>query len=171
MKDKFSDPVVPALASAESDPTTKIAPAAKTNLNSNQERDVLDESVRLHEVPINSLPKCARCGSLLRPGVVWFGEELPQDTMGEIDDLITQAPKIDLIMVIGTSASVYPAAGHVEVARSKGASVAVINTDDDVLTTMALQHVDWFFPGDAAVLLPELLRPVIGEMADTEEQS
>jgi len=47
---------------------------------------------------------------LLRPGVVWFGETLPEDTIEEVDSWIDQG-KIDLMLVIGTTATVYPAAG------------------------------------------------------------
>ena len=47
---------------------------------------------------------------LLRPGVVWFGEPLPENTLQEIDAWIDQA-KVDLMLVIGTTARVYPAAG------------------------------------------------------------
>lgn len=63
-------------------------------------------------------------------------------------------------MVIGTSAEVYPAAGYVEIARSKGARVAVVNVQDD--THVELQNGDYIFRGDAAIILPELFAPMIG---------
>ena len=51
---------------------------------------------------------CERCGGLVRPDVVWFGETLPQDAIGEA----TQAAALaDVYLSVGTSAVVYPAAG------------------------------------------------------------
>jgi NAD+-dependent protein deacetylase sirtuin 5 len=52
-------------------------------------------------IPIEALPKCAKCGSLARPGVVWFGEGIP--LLDEIEKLVEQA---DLCLVIGTSSTV-----------------------------------------------------------------
>ena len=59
-------------------------------------------------------PRCA-CGALLRPDVVWFGEMLPSGAMERAAELIRDA---DLLLVIGTSGIVYPAAGLVAVHRS-----------------------------------------------------
>lgn len=53
------------------------------------------------QIPVEELPKCAECGSLARPGVVWFGEGIP--LLPEIEELIEQA---DLCLVVGTSSTV-----------------------------------------------------------------
>ena len=53
------------------------------------------------QIPTEELPKCAECGSLARPGVVWFGEEIP--LLQKIDMLVEQA---DLCLVVGTSSTV-----------------------------------------------------------------
>ncbi len=74
----------------------------------------------------------------------------------------------DLIMVIGTSANVYPAAGYVDIARGKGARVAVINMDRNDAPAGGLDAQDWFFEGDAAQTVPELLKSVIGEIKTDE---
>lgn len=58
-------------------------------------------------------PKCA-CGALLRPDVVWFGETLPEGAFEEAEDAVRRA---DLLLVIGTSGVVYPAAGLVRLHR------------------------------------------------------
>ena len=72
---------------------------------------------------------------------------------------------ISLIMVIGTTASVYPAAGYVEQARERGARVAVVNTDGEELGAAGeLRTGDFLFVGDATVILPELVRGVTGEV-------
>jgi len=53
-------------------------------------------------------PACLRCGGPLRPGVVWFGEALPEQTFGRA---VRAAQAADLVLVIGTSGLVHPAAG------------------------------------------------------------
>lgn len=65
--------------------------------------------------------------------------------------------------MIGTSAQVYPAAGYVDIARAKGARVAVVNMDRNDYPTSGLMDGDWFFAGDAAEIVPEILKSVIGE--------
>ena len=74
------------------------------------EGDVRDATAPFGDVP----PRCA-CGALLRPDVVWFGEMLPAGAMERAAELIRDA---DLLLVIGTSGIVYPAAGLVAVHRS-----------------------------------------------------
>tara|TARA_R110002003_G_scaffold357_3_gene19107 strand:- start:6659 stop:6958 length:300 start_codon:yes stop_codon:yes gene_type:complete len=82
----------------------------------------------------------------------------------DVDDFMSKPEKIDLIMVIGTSAKVYPAAGYVDSARAKGARVAIINMDVNDIPAGGLYEGDWFFQGDAAQIVPEILRNVIGEV-------
>lgn len=92
---------------------------------------------------------------------------LPEKTLREVDQFIDTSPKIDLILVVGTSAQVYPAAGYVEKARRKGAKVAVINMDKADIPggRHGLDKGDWFFEGDAAVILPEILKGEIGDIS------
>jgi len=176
--DNFKDPIVPALAlpTDESDPTTNAARGARAQPNREEqakvakELDISDENVALPEIPYAALPKCPSCKrAMMRPGVVWFGEALPHGTLDHIQKFIRKAPKIDIILVIGTSAKVYPAAGYVDEARHKGARVAVINTEGD-LPASGLRKGDWLFQGDAAAILPEILRPVIGDVQVPEEK-
>ncbi len=151
---------MPALAipTNDSDPTTNAALAAR-------ELDISDINVKIPELDYKHLPHCPECKSgLLRPGVVWFGEALPGKVMQDVDDFISDEQGIDLIMVIGTSARVYPAAGYVDLARSKGARVAIINMDPNDIPAGGLYDGDWFFQGDAAQIVPELLKSVIGEI-------
>jgi len=74
------------------------------------------------------LPRCARCGDLERPAVVWFGESVPREAADTAYDAVALA---DCVLVVGTSGAVYPAAGIVSAARSGGASVIEINPDED----------------------------------------
>ncbi|KAF2468478.1 NAD-dependent deacetylase sirtuin-5 [Lindgomyces ingoldianus] len=158
----YTDPIVPALQipTDESDPTTTSALQAR-------ELDISDSNVLLPELAIRDLPRCPNCKKgLLRPGVVWFGEMLPTAVLNDIDRWITESNTIDLIIVIGTSARVYPAAGYVDLARSKGARVAVVNVDRDDEPASGMYQGDWFFEGDAAQIVPEILKSVIGEITE-----
>lgn len=158
-KNNYTDPIVPALAipTDESDLTTNAALAAR-------ELDISDENIPIPDLDYNHLPKCPKCErGLLRPGVVWFNERLPSDVLEDVDNWMDE-DDIDLIMVIGTSAKVYPAAGYVDIARRKGARVAVVNMDKSDAPAGGMYSRDWFFEGDAAQIVPELLKGVIGEI-------
>lgn len=131
-----------------------------------KELDISDDRVEIPELDTKDLPHCPKCSSgLLRPGVVWFGEMLPMKVIEEIDDFLEKSKKIDLLLVIGTSAQVYPAAGYIDKARAKGARVAVINMDKADTGRGGLEKGDWFFEGDAGVLVPELLKSEIGDIS------
>ena len=102
------------------------------------------------QVPIAPLPPRCRCGGLLRPGVVWFGEALPEEVWARA---FGAARSAQVFLVIGTSAVVYPAAGLIEVARQAGARVAIVNPDP----TPADELADWVLRGPAGEILPRLL--------------
>jgi NAD-dependent SIR2 family protein deacetylase len=127
----------------------------------------LDPNINTTTINPDDLPHCPNCkDGLLRPGVVWFGEALPEDTLTEISQWIAK-DKIDLILVIGTTATVYPAAGYVDKARRRGAKVAVINMDGlngELGAASNLKEGDFLFQGDAAKILPEILKPIIGQL-------
>ena len=97
-------------------------------------------------------PHCPRCGNLLRPGVVWFGEPLP---LAVLDAAQQAASACDLMLVVGTAGAVYPAAGLAHSARAAGARVVVVNTAPSELDDVA--HV--VLRGAAAQVLPALLAP------------
>lgn len=67
-------------------------------------------------------------------------------------------PSIDAMLVIGTAAVVYPAAGYTKKARDRGAVVAVVNPDPE--SSRGLRATDFWFQGDAAEILPQLLEKV-----------
>lgn len=111
-------------------------------------------------IPIEQLPTCPSCRvGLLRPGVVWFGESLPFNVLKKADDFLSASPPVDLILVIGTSGTVYPAAGYTEQVKMRGGKVAVFNIEIDDKS-----NCDWAFEGDAAGLLPTALEPIIGQL-------
>ena len=105
---------------------------------------------RNEQVPIEHLPPLCRCGGTLRPAIVWFGEMLPMDEWQRAEDATRRA---DVFLAIGTSASVYPAAGLIRVARESGACVVVVNPDP----TPADEMAQWLLQGPAGEVLPRLL--------------
>jgi NAD-dependent deacetylase sirtuin 5 len=110
------------------------------------------------------IPNCPKvdCGGLLRPGIVWFTESIPQTLMKYIYDWINDPTTIDTMLVIGTSALVYPATAYIEAARRKGARVAVVDIEQEDPSLLGLEEQDWYFRGDAAELVPRILEPLIG---------
>jgi NAD-dependent deacetylase len=79
-----------------------------------------DRTIAMHEEPFAAIPPRCECGALLRPDVVWFGEMLSEDALARASAAIMGA---DLLLVIGTSGIVYPAAGLVSLHR--GLSIEV----------------------------------------------
>ncbi len=79
-------------------------------------------------------PACAECGSPVRPGVVWFGEQLPVPRLERAYD---GARRCDLMIVVGTSGIVYPAAGLPEIAIRRGTPVIEIGPQPTPLTAHA----------------------------------
>ena len=97
-----------------------------------------------------SVPTCKHCGSLVRPGVVWFGEALPADAL---QAALRSVSRCDLFLSVGTSASVWPAAGFAEDARARGAVVVEINPEATELSG----RCDFRVPARSGDALPELL--------------
>ncbi|KIW16456.1 hypothetical protein PV08_06510 [Exophiala spinifera] len=169
----FTDPITPALAlpgdGDGQEPDSKLKDAVQQKKNSLlRGADISDIGVKIPSLGRDDLPRCPQCRrNLLRPGVVWFGETLPTDVMSDVDEWFGNPEAIDLMLVIGTSSKVYPAAGYTDMARRKGARVAVINMDRG--DARELTNRDWFFEGDAAVIVPDILKSVIGEVGDFDE--
>lgn len=95
-------------------------------------------------------PQCPECGALLRPGVVWFGEYLPEDA---VDAAAQAADGCAVMLVVGTSGAVWPAAGFARRAREAGAWVAILNPQPSEIDSVAHQCLR----GTAALVLPALL--------------
>jgi NAD-dependent deacetylase len=92
-------------------------------------------------------PRCAVCGNLRRPAVVWFGEMLPEREIAAAEEA---AAGCDLMLVVGTSGVVYPAAG---LARATRGRVVIVNPNETELDDAA----DAVLRGASAGVLPELL--------------
>lgn len=85
------------------------------------------------ELDLGQLPACPVCDGPLRPGVVWFGESLPDDDLKASDEA---ARRCDVCLVIGTSGLVYPAAALPETARKHGAVLIEINPNPSALSDL-----------------------------------
>jgi len=97
------------------------------------------------------LPRCAACGGLLRPDVVWFGEAIPAEPMLSA---AAAAEDCDAFLSIGTSSLVYPAAGLAEVALRRRATVIEINPNATDLSP----HAELVLRGPSGEVLPALLQ-------------
>lgn len=96
-------------------------------------------------------PECPRCGGLLRPDVVWFGEALPEQAMIAAAEA---AVSCDVFFSIGTSALVYPAAGYVIQAGRHGAYTVEININ----ATPQSGELSCVLEGPSGMILPKLLQ-------------
>lgn len=93
-------------------------------------------------------PRCG-CGGRLRPSVVWFGESLP---LPAFERAAAAAEEADLFVAVGTSATVYPAAGLIELAAAAGARVYEVNREETPLSRLAHRTLR----GAAGEMLPRL---------------
>jgi NAD-dependent deacetylase len=107
-------------------------------------REWVDQSTSL------TLPPHCECGALARPGVVWFGETLPAAIWAAAQGA---AVSCDVLLVAGTSAVVYPAAGLIPFAQSAGAKVIEVNVEPTPVSGL----VDCALTGAASQILPELV--------------
>lgn len=100
-------------------------------------------------------PKCAHCGGRIRPGVVWFGEELPGDNWRQSKNAVRTC---DILFSIGTSSLVYPAAQLPSDAAENGACVIQINPQRTDLDQIAHYNLK----GKAGEVMPMLFNAVWG---------
>ncbi len=99
-------------------------------------------------------PSCAHCGAFVRPGVVWFGEGIPESAMREASSAVERC---DVFISVGTSSLVYPAAGFAENALRAGARFIEINPEATPLSTLA----DHRLGEPAETALPELVEALL----------
>ncbi|MEL7187770.1 MAG: NAD-dependent deacylase [Pseudomonadota bacterium] len=105
-------------------------------------------------------PACPDCGGHLRPGVVWFGEAIPEAALNASCDA---AADCDVFLSIGTSSLVYPAAGLADLAKQNGALVAEINPQP----TDHAENYDFAIAGNSGTVLPEL----VNSLASSKRES
>jgi NAD-dependent deacetylase len=107
-----------------------------------------------------AVPRCPRCGDLIRPDVVWFGETLPHEAITRASEV---ARVCDVMLVVGTSGVVYPAASVPATAARAGAFLIDVNPRPDELSGLA----DVFLQGPGGEVLPRLAEELARLLAAT----
>jgi NAD-dependent deacetylase len=107
-------------------------------------------SISLEVIP----PPCPQCNAILKPDVVFFGEPIPWEAQTRSFE---EARTCDLVLVVGTSAVVYPAAGIPTSAKQSGATVVEINMEPTPLTGYIS---DYLIQGAAGAILPKVVEEV-----------
>lgn len=104
-----------------------------------------------HNVPIEILPYCDDCGGLLRPHIVWFGEMLPGDVLSSANAALG---KCDMMLIIGTSGVVQPAASMAFIAKRAGAYIVEANLEatanSDIADEVIIGRADEIIPALAS---------------------
>lgn len=101
----------------------------------------------------NDVPTCPTCGELLRPDVVWFGEQLPREAL---ERAVDEARSCDVFFSIGTSGLVQPAASLAYAAKNRGAVVVEVNLE---LTPLS-EKAHFSLRGKSGEILPRLVEAV-----------
>lgn len=104
-------------------------------------------SLVMEELP----PRCSKCQGRLRPAVVFFGESLDPHVLRSAHE---EAGKCDLLLVVGSSLVVYPAAGIPLVARRNGATLVIINREKTGLD----HEAEFIIQGKAGDVLPRIIQ-------------
>ncbi len=98
----------------------------------------------------NGPPRCPHCGAYVRPAVVWFEERLPA---AALDRAMTLCRTTDVMLVVGTSGTVYPVAGMPVLAADHGATIIEVNPNRTPITDFAR----WHLAGRSGVILPQIV--------------
>jgi NAD-dependent deacetylase len=96
-----------------------------------------DEAQKI--VRAGGMPKCPKCGRVLKPAITFFGEALPMKALSEAEDESRQA---DLMLVLGTSLTVMPAASLPENTLSNGGEVVIVNNQPTSLDNYAVMRFE-----------------------------
>ena len=95
-----------------------------------------------------TLPLCAKCRAPVRPHIVWFGE-IPLD----MDTIYRKLDRATVLLVVGTSGSVYPAAGFVHIANQRRIHTVYVGPEEP----LNREAFDEILLGNATQVLPSLL--------------
>lgn len=102
-------------------------------------------------VSLMPYPSCDRCGTPLKPDVVFFGEAIPSRAMVLAN---AEAARCNVLIIIGTSGVVYPAAEIPYASKANGAVVVEINVAPTPFTSSITDH---YLEGNASEILPRIL--------------
>jgi NAD-dependent deacetylase len=101
---------------------------------------------------IDGIPKC-KCGGLIRPDIVWFGEFLPQD---QFSASVNATEKCDVFFIVGTSAVVYPAASLIYTAKDNKAYLIEVNIERTEISNIVSES----YFGQAGEILPQIFEKI-----------
>ncbi|MCL2213996.1 MAG: NAD-dependent deacetylase [Treponema sp.] len=90
-------------------------------------------------VRMGEMPKCPSCGRVLKPAITFFGESLPADALRRA---VTESQQADLMLVLGTSLTVHPAASMPEYTLRNGGRIVIVNNMPTPLDSRAFLHLD-----------------------------
>jgi len=113
-----------------------------------------EEPFRDNAVYEGELPTCGDCGAPVRPHIVWFGE-MPLDMEG----IYAELEQATALLVVGTSGSVYPAAGFVRIARRRGTKTVYVGPEEP----LNADEFDEILLGTAVEILPGLVSGYAGK--------
>jgi NAD-dependent deacetylase len=117
-----------------------------TNCKGSWTREALD---------FDQTPLYCYCGGLIKPDVVFFGEPIPEEASYKANALVLAS---DLVLIIGSSMEVAPANMLPHAAKSAGAVIVESNREHTRLTNFL---TDYFLPGSAGVVWPEVMKAII----------
>ncbi len=117
---------------------------------------------RAEELRLENLPPGCQCGGIIKPDVVFFGELIPPKALQRAQQ---EAQSCDLMLVIGTSAVVYPAADISKTAKWCGAEVVEINPQP---TPLSFSVSDYIIKGTAGKVLPQIVEELKSDLENTE---
>jgi len=109
-----------------------------------------DPDTKDARIPVAELPHCRKCNGLLRPHLVWFGECLDPAVLDRAENALINC---DLLLVVGTSAVVQPAAGFAPIVQGGGGVVAEFNIEDTPIS----RSCRYKFHGPSSKTLPQAL--------------
>jgi NAD-dependent deacetylase len=116
--------------------------------------------IKSEEISLETLPPHCDCGGVLRPDVVFFGEAIPHEALTQSDQ---ETRSCDVMLVVGTSAEVQPAASLPGVAQSSGATIIEINIEPTSFTGYTSTY---FIKGKAGEVLPKITDIIKTESAN-----
>jgi len=107
---------------------------------------------------VGGLPKCPQCGALVRPGVVWFGEQLPSEELRRVEDYLEDGP-CDFVIVAGTTATFGYIIDWVLRAIASNGDLVEVNPEETSLSRFATHLIR----ERAAVALPRLVDQIFAQ--------
>ena len=95
-------------------------------------------------------PACLECGGILKSDTISFGQPLVPEV---IDRAMQVSDECDVMLAVGSTLSVFPAANCVPRAKAAGARVIIVNGDETAMD----RYADWLLVGQIGEILPALL--------------